>query len=195
MVNFNDKKVRQFIGALKKGNTDWVIKELEHSLGTQVGAKKPTVGKVVYGKEVKDFNVKAKAEEFRSGLVKNQTPAEARFKAYLKSEKIEYSFQKIFYYQKGMGGTSFYIVDFYIPELSIVVEIDGEYHARKTQKTLDKTRTRVLKSSGVSQVIRLSNENILEDSIKMKTTLEWLKDKADPLIVEDVKYKRKGKNE
>jgi very-short-patch-repair endonuclease len=104
------------------------------------------------------------AEEFRSDLIKNQTPAEKKFKALLKSLKIEYEFQKIIY-----TTTKFYIVDFYIPSSKIVFEIDGEYHDTKEQKSRDKERTEILKSNKIVELYRFTNKDVL-DNIKYVTT-------------------------
>lgn len=81
------------------------------------------------------------AEHFRSKLVINQTPGEKRTKAVLKSLNTEYEFQKIF-----LNDKSFKIVDFYLPDYNIVVEIDGKYHDEEGQKKLDKERTELLKT-------------------------------------------------
>lgn len=50
-----------------------------------------------------------------------------------------------------------YILDFYLPEYKLAIEIDGyAYHGDKEAKKKDKTRTKHLKWSGID-VIRLSN--------------------------------------
>ena len=61
--------------------------------------------------------------------------------------------QKIFYH---IVKKKWYIVDFYIPELKLVIEIDGKSH--ETQKKYDETRTAFLKSVGC-QVCRIKNED------------------------------------
>lgn len=98
------------------------------------------------------------AEEFRSDLIKNQTPAEKTFKALLKGLKIEYEFQKIIY-----TNTKFYIVDFYIPKNKIVFEVDGEYHDTKEQKNRDKERTAILKENRIVDIYRFTNSDVLDN--------------------------------
>ncbi len=113
----------------------------------------------------KRFNAKhydelyQRAEEFRSDLIKEQTPAEKHFKALLKSLKIEYEFQKILY-----TPTRFYILDFFIPSKKIAYEIDGGYHTTKKQKEFDKLRTEVVKNNGIKEVYRFTNTDVLTDT-------------------------------
>ena len=115
--------------------------------------------------------VEGKAEEFRRSLIEKQTDAEKKFKTILKSLKIGYEFQKIFYYTRP-GGNSFYIVDFYIPSKEVVIEIDGGYHNTDNQVKLDRQRTKVLKKEGIEEVIRFTNNNVL---LETQTVIEELK--------------------
>lgn len=62
-----------------------------------------------------------------------------------------------------------YIVDFYCPELCLVIEIDGEIH--KNRKEYDEKRTSILRSYDL-QVIRFSNNEVLLDTHFVKTSLE-----------------------
>ncbi|MGH7230517.1 MAG: endonuclease domain-containing protein [Nitrospiraceae bacterium] len=59
--------------------------------------------------------------------------------------------------QHGIGP---YIVDFYCPANSIVIEIDGDTHANQDQITKDKQRDKYLQSLGL-QVIRYTNDDII----------------------------------
>ena len=52
-----------------------------------------------------------------------------------------------------------YIVDFYVPEKKVVIEIDGEQHFTEEGKISDKIRDDVLMSWGI-KVIRYSNRDI-----------------------------------
>ena len=60
----------------------------------------------------------------RDDLIKKATSQEKRLKAYLQLFKVKYEFQKIIPRSNG----SIYIVDFYIPEKNIIIEVDGGYH-------------------------------------------------------------------
>lgn len=93
-----------------------------------------------------------RAKSFREDLIKKQTKAEVIFKAKLKSLNIGYEFQKIVYTDK-----TFYILDFYIPSLNLVIELDGKYHDTKEQKIKDSKRTLELKKLGFTNIKRYSN--------------------------------------
>ena len=53
-----------------------------------------------------------------------------------------------------------FIVDFFCPEQLLVIEIDGDVHARKTQRTKDLLRERHLRSLEL-RVIRYTNHEVL----------------------------------
>lgn len=93
-----------------------------------------------------------RATSFRSDLIKNQTKSESIFKAKLKALNVAYEFQKIIYTDK-----TFYILDFYLPSLNLVIELDGKYHDTKEQKIKDSKRTKELKKLGYINIKRLSN--------------------------------------
>ena len=52
-----------------------------------------------------------------------------------------------------------YIVDFYIAEKSIVIEVDGRQHSAKEHREADEERDAALASWGIS-VLRYSNDSI-----------------------------------
>lgn len=115
-----------------------------------------------------------KSKDFRERLLKSQTKAEITFKALLIDNEIEYEMQKIFYFKKN-GGVDFYILDFYLPFSNIAVEIDGEYHDSITQKGLDNDRTRVIKENGIANVIRFTNDEVLNNQKMVIEELENIK--------------------
>ena len=61
--------------------------------------------------------------------------------------------------QHGIGP---YIVDFYCPEQSIVIELDGDSHADAEQIQKDQRRDRYLRSIGL-KVVRYGNDDILKN--------------------------------
>jgi very-short-patch-repair endonuclease len=97
-----------------------------------------------------------KAEQYCNELKHKATPSETRFKLLFGHLQIPYVFQ---YPIKREDCDSFYIVDFYMPTLKLVVEIDGEYHDEPEQKVKDKKRDTFLKSKGY-RVVRLTNSQI-----------------------------------
>lgn len=99
-----------------------------------------------------------KAIEYRQNLIQNETPAETQFKKYLNKLKIKYEFQKIVF-----AGRSFYIVDFFIPKHTCVIELDGSQHYTDEGKKDDSKRTKQLKKVGVIEVYRFTNEEVFEE--------------------------------
>lgn len=61
-----------------------------------------------------------------------------------------------------------YIVDFLLPEIKLVIEVDGTYHAERDQKDDDEIRERNLARMNYS-IIRFSNEEVLHN---IENTLE-----------------------
>ena len=61
--------------------------------------------------------------------------------------------------QHGIGP---YIVDFYCPEQSLVIEVDGDSHADGNQVMKDKQRETYLQSLGL-RVIRYINDDIVNN--------------------------------
>ena len=93
----------------------------------------------------------SKARENR----KNPTPAEKRMWFEVLSRK---SFQNLkFTRQKPLDC---FIVDFYCSKLLLVIEIDGDSHAR--QEAYDHQRTRRLEALGLT-VIRYTNRDVMQN--------------------------------
>jgi very-short-patch-repair endonuclease len=70
--------------------------------------------------------------------------------------KRKFKKQRIFEDQRNCKA---YIVDFYIPDIKLVIEVDGPSHDK--QKEYDEIRTRFLASKGI-KVIRIKNEETLD---------------------------------
>ncbi|OCL27590.1 hypothetical protein U472_03285 [Orenia metallireducens] len=111
------------------------------------------------------FN-KNKTKEKRRSLRQKETEAEKITWNRLRGRKfMELKFRR----QYSIGE---YIVDFYCPELNLVVEIDGLIHFRKENREYDKVRTEFINSLGI-KVVRFRNKEVLED---IDTVLAKLKD-------------------
>ena len=52
-----------------------------------------------------------------------------------------------------------YIVDFYCPKASLVVELDGSHHFTEDAKAYDEERTKLMHSLGL-EVIRFTNDDV-----------------------------------
>ena len=61
------------------------------------------------------------------------------------------------YRQKPIGP---YIVDFYLPAIGLVIEVDGSQHATERGTAVDRVRTAYLQSVGL-KVIRFDNRQVL----------------------------------
>lgn len=97
-----------------------------------------------------DPKLKLRARELR----KNLTDAEKKlWFGYLRS--FPYSVLR----QKPIDN---YIVDFYIPKLKIVIEIDVDSHFTEEGEIHDERRTEILKSHGL-EVIRFNNFDVLSN--------------------------------
>ena len=89
-------------------------------------------------------------------LGSEMTPAEIRLWSRLRGRQMKLlKFRR----QHGIGP---YIVDFYCPDLSLVIEVDGDVHADENRITRDKERESYLASLGI-HVIRYSNNDILKN--------------------------------
>ncbi|MBQ0048533.1 MAG: endonuclease domain-containing protein [Prevotellaceae bacterium] len=66
-----------------------------------------------------------------------------------------------------------YIVDFLIPYYNLVIEVDGGYHAERTQQEDDAVRSDFLNSNGF-YVMRFTNEQVLYDTECTLTRIQEL---------------------
>jgi len=97
----------------------------------------------------------SKLQERARSLRRDMTDAERKLWQKLRGKQLS-GIQ--FYRQKILGH---YIVDFYAPSLSLVIEVDGGQHFEEQQKDYDKVRDDFLKACGV-KVLRFSNFQVLQ---------------------------------
>ena len=85
--------------------------------------------------------------EYRASQMKMwPSPLEERMISFLDQCGVRYETQKIFYICADDGWiVRYYIADFYIPDRSIIIEVDGKFHDK--QKQHDKNRTKTIKES------------------------------------------------
>ncbi len=103
-------------------------------------------------------NLKTLATEMR----KNMTPAEKTMWDLLRdTEFSRYRFLR----QKPIGH---FILDFYCQKLSLAIEVDGGIHYINNNKDKDKERSEILKDKYNIDVIRFSNEEILNNTKQVK---------------------------
>jgi len=88
-------------------------------------------------------------------LRESQTHAEEVLWEELRNKKLGVKFRRQHPIAK-------YIVDFYCYKFKLVIELDGEYHNNKQQKSNDDFRTQELRSLGL-KVIRFTNAEVLNN--------------------------------
>jgi len=74
-----------------------------------------------------------------------------------------------------------FIADFYCHELKLVIEVDGEFHLQKDKIEYDAMRTSIFNNFGI-QVYRFTNQEILEDSHEILSSLLKLINKNNPKL-------------
>ena len=117
---------------------------------------------------------KKRVEGERKIKIDSPTPSEKLFDNYLDILGIQHNREKPFY-----CGIKYYFADFYIPAKKIVIEIDGGYHNNESQIIKDKMRTSdLINQCGVSNVIRFTNDEVLDE------------DKCLSLIIERLDFKK-----
>ncbi|HCU25282.1 MAG TPA: hypothetical protein DF383_09705 [Deltaproteobacteria bacterium] len=96
------------------------------------------------------------SRSLRKKLRSRMTPAEEKLWYRLRGKRFEgFKFRR----QHGIGP---YIVDYYCPERSLVIEIDGDVHAYEKQIKKDFLREKYLKKRGL-QVVRYTNQEVLKN--------------------------------
>jgi very-short-patch-repair endonuclease len=94
--------------------------------------------------------------DIKRRLRSNMTGPEAQLWSRLRARQLQgLKFRR----QHGIGP---YIVDFYCPEQSLVIEVDGDSHADANQILKDRQREKYLQSLGL-HVIRYINDDILRN--------------------------------
>lgn len=100
------------------------------------------------------FNIKTK-KEHRRELRQNEIGCEKIMWHQLRNRAFGgYKFRRQFSIGK-------YIVDFYCPELKLVVELDGESHVGENEVEYDKIRQRYIEDLGI-KVKRYNNKEVKE---------------------------------
>lgn len=98
-----------------------------------------------------DF-LREKGREFSRDLTQRATRWELLFKVKLESWWIDFTFQHPVICNK----KNLFILDFYLPQLGLAVELDGAQHYTKEGKKKDRRRTSCLKKERI-HVLRIPN--------------------------------------
>ncbi|MDY6450626.1 endonuclease domain-containing protein [Acinetobacter faecalis] len=111
----------------------------------------------------KIFN-KVEYKERRKMLRNNMTEPEKRLWLVLKNKQLGLKFRR----QHGIGD---YIVDFYSPEIKLVIELDGESHFSTEAKAYDQLRDEYFLGLGIS-TIRFLNQDVMNNLAGVFQTIQ-----------------------
>lgn len=124
-------------------------------------------------------NIKEIAIKYRTDLIARITNSEKLFRSFLDRNGYKYEFQKIIYLyedSKCSRITKFYIADFYIKQLHLIVEIDGGYHNTIEQTNYDNDKdTRIKRQYSTINILRIKNEDCSNNAL-LKDLLDGYKD-------------------
>jgi len=106
--------------------------------------------------------------KYSKRMRKNMTKGEKAMCSILESLGFRYKSQEPYFTESNIGG--FYIVDFVIPHIKTIIEIDGEHHKRVEQLIYDDRRDRFFQKEGFT-VLRYLNERVLNNKEDIKAQL------------------------
>lgn len=129
----------------------------------------------------------AKNSYYRRVLKEKATKPELIFKKFLENMGIRFIFQK------GFVKPFHRIVDFYIPELSLIIEIDGDYHNTPETHKKDINKDYCWLKDRNMQTIRVMNEEIYNGSYisKFKYLIEYANKRYNTKLPDKKGYKTK----
>jgi len=127
----------------------------------------------------KIFN-KQEYKKFRKDLRNNLTEPEKHLWQILRKQQMGYKFRR----QHGIGH---YIVDFYCPQLKLVIEVDGDSHYSEEAQSHDKDRDHYMQTLGI-MTIRLQNDAVMNN---IEGVHQYLKEQMD-LIVNQQQERQNG---
>lgn len=120
----------------------------------------------------------------RQRLKRMQTFPEKAFKESLQEMEIIHRVQYLIYLWQFNKS---YVLDFFLPEHNVAVEIDGDSHDDPIQKEYDRVRDeRLLNVLGI-QTVRFQNEEIHNALITIHLIKEALKDKPKLIAIQHTK--------
>ena len=66
-----------------------------------------------------------------------------------------------------------YVLDFYIPQANLAVEVDGKIHLKKEQRHKDKSKDAFLKRNEI-EIIRIKNQEVFKNIDSVMSKLETI---------------------
>jgi len=114
----------------------------------------------------------------RRQLRNNPTPTEQKLWRHLQRRHFH---GLLFRRQHGIGS---YIVDFYCPQLRLVIEVDGSIHKDHKVRENDKLRQKFLESCYI-RVLRFTNDEVLNNIEEVLEKLEKSLPPASPSLIKE----------
>ena len=113
--------------------------------------------------------------EFRAReMRRNPSPLEEKMIMFLRDNGILYESQRIFYIYADDGWINkYYIADFYIPDRSIIIEVDGRFHDK--HRFHDKMRTIRIQEQYPNVAVLRYRWADFDDTVKMNKLLACIK--------------------
>lgn len=142
---------------------EWKKKQIE----AQQSAGKPAISKLrkipkiipdnkIYNGFEPDEKTRTISEEFMRARLKNKTRTERKMRTLLDKAKLKYVIEQVIF----ISATQFYIADFYLPNYTVIIEVDGGYHNTPEQQLKDQNRTEQLSLFGFI-VIRIDAKYLM----------------------------------
>lgn len=124
-------------------------------------------------------NTQSRLAKFQVSNRKAQnTPAVRKVEAQLLEAGIRFIREKVFYAGHHHG----YLVDFYLPKpMKVCIEVDGSYHIGR--EYYDSQKDAYLTDQRGFKVIRVTNDQVLEDGFNIQTLLSAGTHKGDVATV------------
>lgn len=129
----------------------------------------------------KHFNRIERQKQARERAAKmraNPSWLEKIMMSFLDDRGVRYEFQKILYIMSDKNNVSrYYIVDFYIPDKNLIVEVDGKFHDDQIEK--DDKRTMDIKRhySGI-ELVRVTYGDFKSPKMLDRLSMYVMSDKA-----------------
>lgn len=133
----------------------------------RVNVKKKREKKVPIDKS--KLSTKELASLYQKENKKRTTRSERIMEQLLNKFKISNEKQKIFFY--GEKEEYFYLADFYLPDLGIVIEVDGKYHNTPEQQKRDFYKDEHYTKTLKLKLLRITNEKLSSTRHKALKTL------------------------
>ncbi len=117
--------------------------------------------------------------DLRRKLRNNTTKAEKILWVHLrKRQLLDTKFRRQFAIGK-------FVVDFYVPKLKLVIEVDGDYHFTDDAQVRDQEREDFLKEHGVKVILRITNDEVYND-------IDSVLEKITKIIIISPSLQRRG---